>query len=94
MLMTKKEFIAKYCENGGFVSKAEAERKLNALLDTIETVLVDGNEVNFIGWGKWEVVERAKRKVRNPQTGRKMTVKAKKVVKFKPGKKLVDKIAK
>ncbi|ADO84557.1 HU family DNA-binding protein [Ilyobacter polytropus] len=91
--MTKKEFIAKYCENGGFVSKAEAERKLNALLDTIENILVDGNEVNFIGWGKWEVVERAKRKVRNPQTGRKMTVKAKKVVKFKPGKKLVDKIA-
>ncbi|GLI58200.1 DNA-binding protein [Propionigenium maris DSM 9537] len=91
--MTKKEFIAKFYEAGEFSSKAEAERKLNTLLETVEDVLVDGDEVNFIGWGKWEVVERAKRKVRNPQTGRKMTVKAKKVVKFKPGKKLSDKIS-
>lgn len=91
--MTKKEFIAKFYEAGEFSSKAETERKLNILLETVEDVLVGGEEVNFIGWGKWEVVERAKRKVRNPQTGRKMTVKAKKVVKFKPGKKLADKIA-
>ncbi len=92
--MTKKEFIAKFYEMGNFSSKAEAERKLNTLLETVEDVLVGGDEVNFIGWGKWEVVERAKRKVRNPQTGKKMTVKAKKVVKFKPGKKLSDKISK
>ncbi len=56
--MTKSEFIAKYHEKGNFESKAEAERKLNCLLETIEKVLLSGDEVNFIGWGKFEVIEK------------------------------------
>ncbi len=90
--MTKSEFIAKYHEKGNFESKAVAERKLNYLLDTIEEVLSLGDEVNFIGWGKWEVVERSARDGRNPKTGETIKLPAKKSVKFKPGKKLNDKV--
>ncbi len=90
--MTKSEFIAKYFEKGNFEKKAEAERKLNCLLETIEEVLLSGDEVNFIGWGKWEVIERAARDGRNPKTGETIKLPAKKSVKFKPGKKLNDKV--
>lgn len=90
--MTKPEFIARYFEKENFESKAEAERKLNYLLETIEEVLLSGDEVNFIGWGKFEVIERAAREGRNPRTGETMNIPAKKAVKFKPGKKLNDKM--
>jgi DNA-binding protein HU-beta len=90
--MTKPEFIARYFEKANFESKAEAERKLNYLLETIEEVLLSGDEVNFIGWGKFEVIERAAREGRNPRTGETMNIPAKKAVKFKPGKKLNDKM--
>ena len=54
--------------------------------------MVRGEEVSFVGWGKWEVVERAAREVRNPQSKKIMKVPAKKAVKFKVGKLLADKI--
>ncbi len=90
--MTKKEFVKIFAEKGGFESKAEAERKLDAFLATVEDVLTSGDEVNFIGWGKFEVSERAARTGRNPKTGEEITIEAKKVVKFKAGKKLNDKV--
>ena len=88
--MTKKEFIDLYVEKGSFETKAEAERKANAFLATLEEVLVKGEEISFIGFGKFEVTERAARTGRNPQTGEEMTIEAKKVVKFKPGKGLSE----
>lgn len=90
--MTKKEFVALFAEKGNFDSKAEAERKLDAFMVTVEDVLLAGEEVNFIGWGKFEVVARAERKGRNPKTGEEITIPAKKAVKFKAGKKLNDKV--
>ena len=54
--------------------------------------LIEGEPVSFIGWGKFEVVTRAARAVRNPQTGKKMKLKEKKVVKFRVGKTLEEKI--
>ncbi|MCK5780131.1 MAG: HU family DNA-binding protein [Psychrilyobacter sp.] len=90
--MTKKEFVALFAERGNFESKAEAERKLDVFMGTIEEVLLSGEEVNFIGWGKFEVVARAERKGRNPKTGEEITIAAKKAVKFKAGKKLQDKM--
>ena len=59
--MTKKEFIALYAEKANFETKADAERKLDAVLDLFEEVLVKGEEVNFTGWGKFEVKETAER---------------------------------
>lgn len=90
--MTKKDFAKILFETGAFPSKAEAERKVDLFLTTIENTLATGEELNFIGWGKFEVVERAERVGRNPKTGEEIKIEAKKTVKFKPGKTLVDKI--
>lgn len=90
--MTKKEFIDLYFAKGEFETKADAERKAAAFLNVIEEGLLKGEEITFLGFGKFEVVERAARTCRNPQTGKEMKVKAKKAVKFKPGKALSEKI--
>lgn len=90
--MNKKEFIALFTEKGDFPTKAEAERKLDAFLDLVEETLVKGDEVNFIGWGKWEVKSKPARVGRNPQTGKEIKIAAKRVVNFKVGKKLADKV--
>ncbi len=67
--MTKKEFVDLYAEKAKFESKAEAERKLNTLLDLFEEVLVKGDDINIVRWGKFEVRETAARTGRNPKTG-------------------------
>ena len=90
--MPKKDFAKILFETGAFPSKAEAERKVELFLATIENTLASGEELNFIGWGKFEVVERAERIGRNPKTGEEIKIEAKKTVKFKPGKTLVDKV--
>lgn len=90
--MTKKEFIDLYFAKGDFETKADAERKAAAFLNVIEEGLLKGEEITFLGFGKFEVVERAARTCRNPQTGKEMKVEAKKAVKFKPGKALSEKI--
>ena len=90
--MTKKEFVEVYAAKGNFETKAEAERKLNILLDLFEETLVKGDDVNFIGWGKFEVKDTPARVGRNPKTGVEVEIPAKKVVKFKAGKTLADKV--
>lgn len=90
--MTKKEFIDLYFAKGEFETKADAEKKAAAFLNVIEEGLLKGEEITFLGFGKFEVVERAARTCRNPQTGKEMKVEAKKAVKFKPGKALSEKI--
>ena len=90
--MTKKEFIALYAEKANFETKADAERKLDAVLDVFEEVLVKGEEVNFVCWGKFEVKDTPARVGRNPKTGEEVQILAKKVVKFKAGKGLADKV--
>ena len=90
--MTKKEFAALFAENGKFESKAEAERKLDVVLNLFEEVLVTGGDINFIGWGKFEVKDTPARIGRNPKTGVEVPIPAKKVVKFKAGKSLADKV--
>ncbi|MBS9775591.1 MAG: HU family DNA-binding protein [Fusobacterium sp.] len=91
--MTKKEFVAAFAEKGGLKLK-ESEKLVSAFLETVEEGLVKTKGVRFIGFGSWEVKKREAREVMNPQTGKKMKVKAKSVVKFKVGKTLADKIAK
>ncbi|MCJ8343882.1 MAG: HU family DNA-binding protein [Cetobacterium sp.] len=89
--MTKKEFVDLFAKNGEYAKK-DAEKAINTFLASVEEALVNGDSVTFVGWGKWEVVTRAPREVRNPQTGKKMKLDAKKVVKFKVGKTLEEKI--
>lgn len=92
--MTKKEFVDLYFQKGEFATKIDAEKKAMAFLATIEEVLEKGDEISFLGFGKFEVTERAARTCRNPKTGEEMKVEAKKAVKFKPGKSLSEKVNK
>lgn len=91
--MTKKEFIDKFASKLEGVSKKDTEKYVASFLETVEESLVNGETVSFVGWGKWEVIDREAREVRNPQTGDKIKVPAKKVVKFRVGKGLEEKIA-
>ncbi len=88
--MTKKDFLEMYRKNGRFRYNAEAERTLNTLLDTIGAALDTHKHISFISWGTWEVTTRSKRKVRNPKTGKKVTVKEKNIIKFRAGKRLKE----
>ena len=92
--MTKKEFVDLYKEIGKFETKKEAEEKLEAFLTAVKTVLEKKDEISFLGFGKFEVVDRAAKEGINPQTKEKITIPAKKVVKFKPGKALAEKVNK
>lgn len=90
--VNKKDFINLYKEKCNFKTKSESAANLDAFMELIGELLESGKEVNFTGWGKFQVVERNERNGRNPQTGESIKIKAKKVVKFKPGKKLEEKI--
>lgn len=87
--MTKPEFIAKVAENAE-TSKAEAERVVNAVLDTIVAALAKGDPVQFVGFGTFEVRTRQARTGINPKTKKPISIPAKKAVAFKVGKKLKD----
>ena len=91
--MSKKEFVEAYAKATG-ETKKRAEELVNEFLGTVEEALVNGESVQFVGWGTFEVQKRAARTGRNPQSGEEITIAAKNVVKFKVGKKLADKIAK
>jgi len=75
-------------------SKKLAEGSVNCVLDTISAALKKGDKVTLIGFGTFSIAKRAARTGRNPQTGKEMTIKAKKVPKFVAGKKLKDTVAK
>lgn len=87
--MTKPEFIAKVAESAD-TSKAEAERVVNAVLDTIVAALAKNDSVQFVGFGTFEVRERKARTGINPKTKKQISIPAKKAVAFKVGKKLKD----
>ena len=87
--MNKGDLINKVAE-GANVSKAQATDALNAVLNGITDALKDGDKVTLIGFGTFSVSHREARNGRNPQTGETITIAAKNVVKFKPGKEISD----
>ncbi|MHA4990826.1 HU family DNA-binding protein [Cetobacterium somerae] len=92
--MTKQEFIALYQEKMNLSSKKESETLVNGFFSTLEEILVKGEELSVIGFGKFEVATQSARVCRNPKTGEQMQVPEKKVVKFRVGKSLAEKVAK
>lgn len=72
------------------ITKKDAEKAVNAVFETIQEALAKGEKVQLIGFGNFEVRERAARKGRNPQTGAEIKIPASKVPAFKPGKALKD----
>ena len=89
--MNKTELIAAIADKAG-VSKKDAEKVVNATFDVITAAMADGDKVSLVGFGNFEVRERAAREGRNPQTGEAMTIAASKTPKFKAGKALKDSI--
>ncbi|MGL5351021.1 MAG: HU family DNA-binding protein [Cetobacterium sp.] len=92
--MTKQEFIALYQEKMEIATKKEAERLMNGFFSTLEEVLVNGDNLSVLGFGKFETTTQSARTCRNPKTGEEIKVPEKKVVKFRVGKGLAEKVAK
>lgn len=87
--MNKTELIAAVAEKTE-VSKKDAEKAVAAVLDTISDAMVSGERVQLVGFGTFEVRERAARTGKNPRTGEAVSIPASKVPAFKAGKGLKD----
>ena len=74
-------------------TKKEAQAAVGCVFSTITKALKKKNPVTLIGFGTFKVAQRKARKGRNPQTGAEITIKAKKVAKFSPGKALKDAVS-
>ncbi|TFE00416.1 HU family DNA-binding protein [Jeotgalibacillus sp. R-1-5s-1] len=87
--VNKTELINAVAESAE-LSKKDATKAVDAVFDTVQDALAKGDKVQLIGFGNFEVRERAARKGRNPQTGEEIEISASKVPAFKPGKALKD----
>ena len=87
--MNKTELVAAIAEKTE-LSKKDAEAALKAFVDVVSDELKKGEKVQLVGFGTFEVSERAAREGRNPQTGKTMKIEASKSPKFKAGKALND----
>lgn len=89
--MNKQELVASVAEKAG-LTKKDAEKAINAVVDSIKGALNQGDKVSLVGFGTFEVRDRAARSGRNPQTGAVIKIAAGKVPAFRPGKELKDSV--
>jgi DNA-binding protein HU-beta len=87
--VNKNDLVAHVAEAGG-LSKTDAAKAVDAVLEGITDALKKGDEVRLVGFGTFSVSERAASEGRNPRTGEKITISASRQPKFKPGKGLKD----
>lgn len=87
--MNKVTLVAKIAEKSG-LSKKQAEQALGAFIDSVTEALKEGDKVQLMGFGTFEVKERAARTGRNPSTGEAIEIPASKTPTFKAGKGLRD----
>ena len=87
--MNKTELVAAVAEQAD-ISKKDAEKVLKVFVDVVTEEMKKGEKVQLVGFGTFEVSERAAREGRNPQTGKTMKIEACKAPKFKAGKALKD----
>lgn len=91
--MSKTELINLIAEKGEY-SKKDAEKALSTVIDAITDSLKNGEKISLVGFGSFEVKERAARNAINPMTKEPISIPAKKVPAFKAGKALKDAVAK
>jgi Bacterial nucleoid DNA-binding protein len=91
IIMTKAELIVAMAKDASITKIASAE-VLSSLMETVTRELKKNGKFGLVGFGSFSVTKRKARKGRNPQTGEEIKIKAKKVIKFKPGKALAEKI--
>lgn len=89
--MNKTELVEKIAVGSG-LGKAEAKKALDAMVEAVKNALAEGDKVQLVGFGTFSVSERPEREGINPATKEKITIAAKKVVKFKAGAELADAI--
>ena len=89
--MTKAELIGVMAKEAG-LTKAAAATALDAYIGAVSKELKKSGRLGLVGFGTFSVVKRKARAGRNPQTGKAIKIPAKKVVKFKAGKTLADKV--
>ncbi|MBR8536652.1 MULTISPECIES: HU family DNA-binding protein [Marinilabiliales] len=89
--MNKQELVSAIAEKAG-ITKADAEKAINAFVETTKETLAKKESIQLIGFGTFSVSERSARTGRNPQTGKEIQIAAKNVAKFKAGKALDDSI--
>ena len=87
--MNKAELIAAVAAKTG-ATKKSSEEAVNAFVDVVTETLKKGDKVQLVGFGSFEVIKRAARKGRNPQTNEEIKIPASKAPKFKAGKALKD----
>ena len=87
--MNKTELITAIAESAD-ISKKDSEKALKAFVDVVTEELKKGEKIQLVGFGTFEVSERAERTGRNPQSGKEMVIPASKAPKFKAGKALKD----
>lgn len=90
--MTKKELVKAVASENSEFTVAEVEKIVESILETIKSEVAKGERVSLYKFGNFEIVERAAREGRNPQTGETMMFKASKSPKFKPAKAFKDAI--
>ncbi|HHP50790.1 MAG TPA: HU family DNA-binding protein [Moorella mulderi] len=90
--MNKAELVDSVAEKTD-LTKKEVEKVINAVLETIEEALVEGDRVQLVGFGTFEVRERAPRTGRNPRTGEEIQIAAARVPVFKAGKALKEAVS-
>ncbi|KKM10912.1 DNA-binding protein [Clostridiales bacterium PH28_bin88] len=91
--MNKTELVSSVAEKAE-ITKKDAEKVVNAVFGSIEDALAKGDKVQLVGFGTFEVRERAARTGRNPKTGEEIDIPATKVPSFKAGKSLRDSVGK
>ncbi|MGA3117041.1 MAG: HU family DNA-binding protein [Syntrophobacteraceae bacterium] len=89
--MTKVELVAKIASDGG-ITKSQAEKAVDGFVSAVSGALAAGDKITLVGFGTFSVGTRAQREGRNPLTGEKIKIPASKVVKFKAGKTLSEKV--
>ncbi|MFP4528213.1 MAG: HU family DNA-binding protein [Candidatus Kapaibacterium sp.] len=89
MSLNKTDLITNVAEKAD-MTKVNAEKAINATLESISEELAAGGNVTLIGFGTFSVYERSARKGKNPRTGETIDIPEKKVPKFKPGKSLSE----
>jgi len=87
--MTQTELVVAVAEKTGMTRK-QARQAVAGMMEAIQEALAAGQEVRLVGFGVYQVRERAARKGRDPQTGRVIEIPAKRAVVFRPGKELRD----
>jgi len=82
--VTKSDFVQQVAQTSG-LSKRDAKKAVDAVLESIQEVLSRGGEINFTGFGKFSVADRSARQGVNPQTGEKIQIAASRVPRFSAG---------